>query len=241
MQSHSRDNRPERLDEFAAKLECLLAALSGTPEATPAGLAFDLELRISSELIHTRKLEQACALLTRLSANDTNAAQDRALAEEWLQLAHAWRSGGVDTEAEAALHQAAHYGSVAAKTSLAMNLARAGRLEDAITALRSVVALAPDDGTAYSRLARVYEQIGDIESAVATYLQLVTTAPSMANMLVVGSRLDALAARLPTPSPDRSIRIALLGNATLDSLQSYLKVACFVAGLRPTVYQSTLR
>ncbi|GAC1456460.1 MAG: hypothetical protein PVSMB10_14360 [Pseudarthrobacter sp.] len=38
--------------------------------------------------------------------------------------------------------------------------------------------------------------------------------------------------------PNEAVRIALLGNATLDHLQSYVTVECYRAGLQPEVYQT---
>ena len=63
--------------------------------------------------------------------------------------------------------------------------------------------------------------------------QTLDTAPTMKNYLTVASRLDDLEPKLPEPRPGRAIRIALVGNATLDHLRSYVKVECFRAGLRP--------
>ena len=64
-----------------------------------------------------------------------------------------------------------------------------------------------------------------------------TVAPSARNYLVVSQRLDELAETVTDALPTQSVRVALLGNATLDHLQSYLKVECYRAGLRPLVYQ----
>src|SRR5205823_6271688 len=61
--------------------------------------------------------------------------------------------------------------------------------------------------------------------------------PSGRNYLVVAARLQALEPALPEARPGQAIKIALEGNATLDHLQSYLRVECYRAGLRPQFYQ----
>ena len=60
----------------------------------------------------------------------------------------------------------------------------------------------------------------------------------MRNQLTVAAALEDLEPRLPEAAPAQSIRIALVGNATLDHLRAYLSVACMQAGLRPSIYQS---
>ncbi len=93
----------------------------------------------------------------------------------------------------------------------------------------------PNSGFA---LGRLYEQTGQPEQALSTYRELMDTAPSMATCLMLAERFDALEPQLPEPRPDQSVRVALLGNATLDHLQSYLKVECYRSGLRPAFYQA---
>jgi FkbH-like protein len=84
--------------------------------------------------------------------------------------------------------------------------------------------------------ARRLRREGLHEHALDTYLAVIDAAPTMTNYLTVAHDLDDLT--LPPATPGATIRIALLGNATLDHLQSYLKIECFRAGLRPEIYQA---
>jgi FkbH-like protein len=114
----------------------------------------------------------------------------------------------------------------------ARQLQREGRWEEAIVEWREVVRTSPRETSAYLGLGRAYEKTGQPQLALATYLELVKASPTLANTLVAADRIDQL------NLPDQNLRIALLGNATLDHLNSYLKVACYAAGLRPQIYQA---
>jgi predicted enzyme involved in methoxymalonyl-ACP biosynthesis len=114
----------------------------------------------------------------------------------------------------------------------ARQLQREGRWEEALVEWREVVRTSPRETSAYLGLGRAYEKTGQPELALATYLELVQAAPTLANTLVVADRIDQL------NLPNQNLRIALLGNATMDHLQAYVKVECYRAGLRPLFYQA---
>jgi FkbH-like protein len=102
--------------------------------------------------------------------------------------------------------------------------------------LRRAATLSPAVGL--PALARFLQRAGQPEQALASYLAAVDAAPTQKTYLTVAQSLADLEPELPAAKPGRAIRIALLGNATLDHLQSYLTVDCYRAGLRPTIYQA---
>jgi FkbH-like protein len=164
---------------------------------------------------------------------------DRSLvAEAFLDLATAH---GMDRAAlpavERALKQAYELSPARAALALAQFLQRQKRLEEAAAVWRAAIHFDPKESRYYLSLARVYEQIAQPQEAFATYLALLDAAPTGSNYLIVSERLDALAALLPEGSLAQSLRLAVIGNATLDYLQSYIKVECYRAGIRPTVHQ----
>jgi FkbH-like protein len=108
---------------------------------------------------------------------------------------------------------------------------------EAVAVWQAAIRLSPRDAAAYLSLARLFGRINQPEQALSTLLALIDAAPSMQNWLIVAQDLDDLEPKLPPARAGRSVRIALLGNATLDHLQSYLRVECFRLGVRPTIYQ----
>ncbi len=198
----------------------------------------ELELHGATLLIEHGQLEDAERLLAAAADRPFDPARRLVLAEQWLRLARAWRGRGGKTGAEAALRRAIETGSVPAVAALAQHLQREQRLPEAIAQWCAAIRLAPHDSMHYLSLGRLYEQTGQPEQALSTYRELMDTAPSMATCLMLAERFDALEPQLPEPRPDQSVRVALLGNATLDHLQSYLKVECYRSGLRPAFYQA---
>src|SRR5207253_5217450 len=116
------------------------------------------------------------------------------------------------------------------RAPLAQHLQRTGRLPEAADEWKRVVSGDSRDATAALALARVYEQMGQRDLAIATCLRLIEAAPTARNYLTVAQRLEQLA---ESENASGEIRIALVGNATLDQLASYLRVECFRAVLRP--------
>src|SRR5262249_15330550 len=114
---------------------------------------------------------------------------------------------------------------------------RAGRLDEAIAVWQDVVRQSPADTTARLSLARLYQRTEQLERALATVLDAVDVAPSLKTYLTAAQALDDLAEVLPEPDSNRAVRVALVGNATLDHLQAYVKVECYGGGLRPSIYQ----
>ena len=186
----------------------LLMAALSSDDAASDDLNLELELRLAQLLLKRGDLEEARGLLDSASRRPLSSAQLRTRADVQYRLGRA----------------------------LAQRLQREGRWDDAIVAWREVVRTSPRESSGYLGLGRAYEKTQQPELALSTYLDLVQRAPSLANTLVVAERIDGLT--VPEAGPNRSVRIALLGNATLDHLHSYLKVACYAAGLRPTIYQA---
>ena len=224
----------------------LLAELAELPDRLPqdesvvsAELTADLEFRVAGVMLERGNLERAEQLFSSAgNAATVDQGRQRALADQWVRLARAWRSAGDQPRAEAALLRATAFGSASALAALAQSLQREHRSTEAIARWREAIQLAPREMTAYLNLGRLYEQIGDPEAALATYLELSAAAPSLANCLIAAERIELLAPRLPEPLPNQRVRIALLGNATLDHLQSYLSLDCYRVGLRPVFYQA---
>jgi FkbH-like protein len=140
--------------------------------------------------------------------------------------------------AERSLELAAALAPTEAIPSLAAHLEAAGRADEAIEQWRHLLGIQPShDAASYLRLARLYEQTDRPEDALATYLHLLDALPATRNTMLVGQKLDALAASLPEPTRAQRIKIALLGNASMEQLQAYLSVECYRNGLRPTFYE----
>ncbi len=160
------------------------------------------------------------------------------LAGRWLQLARAWRRSRNLEQEEFALNRSIEFGAgPEARAALAQRLQRQGRLTEAMVQLREVIQADPGNLQARVSLAELQAREQDATASLATYLELVEAVPSRTTQLLAAERLHELAPSLPDVEAQRSVRIALLGNATLDHLASYLTVDAFQAGLRPTLFQ----
>ncbi len=198
----------------------------------------DIELGVVTFLIGAGSLREAEQVLTAASARPMDTSHRELLAARWLQLARSWRRSRDAEREEFALNRSIEFGAGAeARTALAQRLQRQGRVTEAIAQLREVIQAEPGNLQARVSRAELEARDQDATAAVATYLELVDAVPSRTTWLLVAERLLELAPALPEIDPQRSVRIALLGNATLDHLASYLTVDAFRAGLRPTVYQ----
>lgn len=220
------------------------AAASGTlAEAVmvDSEMRGELALLAGKTLLNRGSLEQAAELLAEAGKHLVDPARKAELAGQLLALAKAWtkRQDVTDrsTREEKALRGAAEASSVQALPALAQYFQRHKRLPEAIEQWREAIRLGPQEANHYLNLGRVYEQSGQPQEALAVYLDLMEVAPTARNYLVVAQRLDGLASALPEARPDQTVKIALLGSGTLDHLQSYLKVECYRAGLRPRMYQ----
>jgi FkbH-like protein len=185
-------------------------------------------------------LEQALRLFEQAAEHLDGSSRQRELAGNVLQLARAWgkRADGDDRAAhvEKALRLAVSLDDAQALPALAQHLQRQGHLAEAIAVWRDAIRVSPGDAGHYSHLARLYERSDQPHRAMETYLELVAAAPTARNYLVVAQRFDELAAST-SAMPGEPVKIALLGNATLDHMQSYMKVACYQAGFQPEIYQ----
>jgi FkbH-like protein len=214
-------------------------------DGTDDDLKLQLDLWTATVLLRRGKLAEAAEALASAAgrAIQADAASRRQVAGALVALAEAYAAAAElpagTPHAERALELAAALDPAEALPSLAAHLEAAGRPDAAIERWRARLELQPAaSATAYLQLARLYEQAGRPEDALATYLTLLDALPASRTVLLVGQQLDALAAALPEPPAARRVRIALLGNASLEQLRAYLAVECFRNGLRPSFYEA---
>ncbi|MGI9146792.1 MAG: HAD-IIIC family phosphatase [Chloroflexota bacterium] len=212
-------------------LEALLATIDA--DGLPLHLGWLVRLDLVRERMLCGNWEGAANLLKTLAP--TTPEQRRELAGQWLVLA---RDGDEHIDIQDALRHAVDADPEHARPALARYRQRQKQWSQAADEWRAVIAANPLDFHPYLSLASSYEKLGLYEQALATYLQLTNVAPTARSYLTVAPRLAELGSRLPDVSSTRRIRVALLSNATLDHLASYVNVECYRAGLRPTVYQA---
>lgn len=228
----------ERLQAVTATLTDLPAG----PNAINAELRSEIELWMAKVYLQGGMLEKATRYCC--SAADYAVKQDAKLsiADQLLLLAKTWSRQAEQPDsldhAERLLRRAVDLAPDRALPALAQFLQRQKRLPEAIEQWRAAIRLTPHESNHYFQLAALYERTGQPEQALATYMDVIEKAPSGKTYLLVAQQLDELAAALPEVQTNRSIKVALLGNATLDHLHSYVKVECYKAGLRPIFYQS---
>lgn len=213
-----------------------LEHIPGAVEQIERTILCDLEFQTGKLLLKQGALEAAEQHLRAAARTASGDVQRIEIAQQLLQLAKTLGKKGTTDQVERVLTTAAELAPAVALPLLAQQAQRAGQWDLAIGQYRAAIRLQPDDATRYLNLARTFEQAGQPEQALATYLELLDAAPSHKNVLMVAQRLHDLTPALPTAAANRSVRIALLGNATLDHLNSYLTVECFRAGLRPNIY-----
>src|SRR5579884_826744 len=243
-------------------LQSLEALISQHADGGPTPLGWRIQVELAQALLRHAELARAAEVLD--SVSDDGPDQRRELASVWLKLARARATQPATDQpaqvvpaqhehaaadsperaatdphqlAEAALQRAAQLDPATGWPALAQHLQRQQRWEDAAEAWRQAISARPTEPSAYLSLGRVYERLGQPEQALATYIALVEALPTARSYLTVAPRLQELAPRLPAAPSSRQLRIALLGNATLDHLASYVTVECFRAGLRPQLYQ----
>jgi FkbH-like protein len=226
-----------------SNIDVLRTFLDSTlPHSLPDDVRCSIQVGLARELIAACALREAGQALDAAGAPSDGQAR-RNVASQWLALARAWgqtKNAATEaaTESEQSLRRAAELNPGHGLPALAQHLQRLKRWDEAANAWRAAIAAEPTEPNAYFGLARVFERLGHPEQALSTYLELVEAVPSARTYLTVAVRLEELAAALPAVATSRQVRIALLGNATLDHLTSYVRVECFRAGLRPTIYQA---
>jgi FkbH-like protein len=232
------------IDGLLANVRAHIPALHSSGEVSDASrqLAAEIELALARYLVTSGRFDAAAEALTRADASTTGLQPRAEIGRQLLLLAKAWsrQAGDPDSQAKAerALQQAAGLLPAQAVPARAQHLQRLRRHEEAIAAWLDAIRLNPQEAGPYLNLARLYRQQGRPQQSLATYLDLIDAVPSPTTYLLLAERLDELAPDLPEVDPSRRLRIALLGNATLDHLESYLKVECWRAGFQPTVYQA---
>lgn len=204
------------------------------------GLRGDLELAIGEFHLRSGALEEAWDHFAAAVDCVSDPGRRDHLASQLLLLARTCQRRDDPIAASVADQALRATGQLAPRIglpALAQSLQRRGSILEAADAWREAIRVAPDETNSYLNLARMHERDGDAYRAADVYLELVGAVPSTRSYLTVAQRLDALAPAAGSRFP-RTVKIALLGNATLDHLQSYLKVECYRAGLQPEVYQA---
>jgi FkbH-like protein len=207
------------------------------------GLVVDLGVAAARALLTRGDLEQAAAALATAARTARSAEERRSVADGLLALADAYRDevnlaeSGARTQRT--LELAAALDPFVGLPVLATLAEADGRAREAISLLRRLLALPGQHAAAnYLQLARLQEQSGKPTDALATYLEMLAAVPTLTDMMLVGRKLDELTEQLPAPATDQQIRIALLGNASMEQLRAHLVVECVRDGLRPAIYEA---
>ncbi|MBF6612560.1 MAG: HAD-IIIC family phosphatase [Chloroflexi bacterium] len=213
-------------------------ALTSYQTAPDLELLVELELSCAKAHIRRGEYEDARALLSRAVAHPLSDVLKQQAVEQLLTLAKNWAKQSdpqAAQEAERVLRFALEQAPAQAAAPLAHFLQQRGRLAEAVERWHEAIRRNPEDSSSYLSLARLYKQQKEAEKALASCLDLMSAVPSGKNTLVVAGLLDELAGELPRAKPNRALKVALLGNATLNHIQSYLKVELYRAGLRPDI------
>lgn len=118
-----------------------------------------------------------------------------------------------------------------ARLRAAQDALRAGQTDDAVALFRAAFDDAPDASAAAVGLARALDARGERPAAQAVLRALIDTAPTHANVLAAARQWKAM-------DDTATLRIALTGHGTLDSLADHLRVAAAQADLVGAVYVS---
>jgi len=212
-------------------------------DSADAELQVQLDLWTATALLRRGELAAAAGVLAGAAGRAADAESRRRVAGALVALAEAYaeRASSPDAglSAERALELAAALDPVEATPALAAHLEGTARPGEAIEQWLRLLGIQPGGSAAgYLHLARLYEQQDRPEDAFATYLRLLDALPATRNVMLVGQQLDALADRLPEAPAAKRVRIALLGNASMEQLRAYLAVECYRNGLRPSFYEA---
>jgi FkbH-like protein len=215
-----------------------LVALTGDSEEPDLELRAEVELTTARALMRRGELEYAARFLlraTKYAKSDTLRTQ---IVEQILQIAKSWekQGGEIAAKRERLLRYALELAPGQAAVPLAQFLQRQGRLQESADMWRESIRHNPQEHAGYLGLARLHKQMGEAEQALEACLHLASVSLSAKNTLVAAGLLDELAPHLPAARPNQTVKVGLLGNATLDHLQNYLKVELYKAGLRPELY-----
>ncbi len=115
-------------------------------------------------------------------------------------------------------------------------LLKQGNSEAAINLWKQLFNSQSQNSALALRLAEALAQNGQPAAAFETLLQLAKNSPSVKTYNAVQSRLSDLAAQVAPLSKNASVKVAIIGSSTLDDLQVFMEVNCYVAGLRPAVW-----
>lgn len=192
------DAAPDTEDEHRLKVASLLVAGRRLPEAKTVLASMltrdDVDLRaleLSANIAEQEgDLDRAAALLDRLLRETASQSMELEVVRAWysrlldLHLRRAGLgSGNADAKVSEALAVAARWRRDDPENSdiderCAFALFRMGRDADARRSLTSIIDRRPAEGASWSRVARVLEQQGDLEGALAAYRRASTVEPT---------------------------------------------------------------
>lgn len=206
-------------------------------EAGLEALDGEVALLVGQTLLDRNELAAARELLLRVGASDVRPELKSRLALQLVRLATALEKQTSSDNRERVtevLERACTIDPAKALPARARYLERSGQVDEAIASWQSYVRLMPNEISPYIQLSRLLETQGLPEAAFEMCIRSVKSA--LGNPLLVSARLDALDQQL-SQATRPAIRVAILGNSTLDQLAACVKLECYSAGLRPTVYQ----
>lgn len=228
------NDTPDSSKDTNTTMNDLIATLSGLSDEPGTELLAEVELAAGRAFGGRRQVREAAQALRSAAEHAQSPALKTGIADEFLALAKSWK--GTPEEREGLLRSALKLNPEAAAGPLAQFLQRQGRFSEAEEQWRHAIRLSPHEPGHHLSLARLYKQLGRYQDALAACLDMTLANPSLRTTLVAASFLDDMANSLPEPGPNQAIKVALLGNATLDHLGSYLKVELNRIGLRPQLY-----
>ncbi len=217
----------------------MLAAIIHDKETPDLDLVTGVELSLAGGLMRRGELEKAAGVLSQTAARALSGELKVQVADQLVLIARAMSKSSnreLAEKSEGVLRLALEVAPGRAAAPLAHYLQRQGRLDEAVELWSEAIHRNPQEAGNYLSLAQLCKRMGRVERALASCLDLVNFAPSAGNTLIVAGLLDELAPLLAEAKPDQTLKVALLGNATLDHLRSYLKVELYRAGLRPDIY-----
>ncbi len=232
-------NQMDDLEFLSDALLATLANVDNTTKVAEGELLTEVELSAAKAFIGRGKYEYAMSMLSRAADHAPSDTLKGQVADQLLALAKALVKIGdseLPLQVEQLLRLALALAPGRAAGPLAQFLQRRGQLQEAVETWGMAIHHNPQETNNYLALARLHKQMGEPEKAQGVCLNLVGSVPSAKNTLIVSGLLDELALQLPKGRPNQTAKVALLGNATLDHLQSYLKVALYQSGLHPNLY-----
>lgn len=222
-----------------ASLNDLIKTFGASNDPSDNELLAEVELAAGRAFVKRGQVKEAARVLTSAGNRTQTESLRASVASELFALAKAKNTSGeafAVEEREQLLRSALALVPQVAAGPLAQFLQGQGRSAEAEDMWRQAIRVNPQEASYYLSLARLYKQSGRYPEALAACMDLTLANPTSRTMLVAAGLLDEILPNLPEPGPNQAIRVAILGNSTLDHLGSYLKVELSRIGLRPQFY-----